>query len=44
MLNSKGQNIIIIVGGANMAYKDLTELPNEYKEAIDSCEALLDIH
>lgn len=37
MLNTKGQNIIIIVGDANMSYTDLTVLPEEFKEAIDKC-------
>ena len=38
LLNDKGENSIIIVGGANMKYpKDLV-LPQEYKEAIDSCK------
>jgi len=33
--------MIIIVGGANMHYESLTELPKEYKEGIDQCEYLL---
>ena len=36
MINSSGENIIVIVGGANMHYDDLSKLPNEYKEAIDN--------
>lgn len=36
MINSSGENIIVIVGGANMHYDDLSQLPNEYKEAIDN--------
>jgi len=41
MINKKGQNIIIIVGGANMDYQDLTKLPEEFKTAIDKCKYLL---
>lgn len=36
-LTESGQNSIIIVGGANMHYPDLTKLPAEYYEAIDKC-------
>ena len=35
MINSHGENIIVIVGGANMQYDDLTQLPEEFKKAID---------
>lgn len=37
MVNSKGENIIVIVGGSNMHYEDLTKLPTEYEQAIDNC-------
>lgn len=30
LLNSKGENLIIIVGGANQHYAHLDELPPEY--------------
>jgi hypothetical protein len=33
MLNDKGENSIIIVGGANIHYAS-NNLPDEYKEAI----------
>lgn len=36
MISASGENIIVIVGGANMHYDDLTKLPNEFKEAIDN--------
>lgn len=34
MLNNKRQNMIIIVGGANMAYSDLKVLPKEFQDGI----------
>jgi ribokinase len=40
-LNSKGENCIVIVGGANMKYSNPITLPEEYKTAIDECELLL---
>ncbi len=36
MINSKGENIIVIVGGANMQYDDLSKLPTEYQDAINN--------
>jgi len=36
MINSKGENVIVIVGGANMQYDDLTKLPQEYQDAINN--------
>lgn len=41
MINSHGENIIVIVGGANMQYSNLTTLPEEYKKAIDETHILL---
>eukprot|EP01016_Furgasonia_blochmanni_P025744 TRINITY_DN2755_c0_g1_i11.p1 TRINITY_DN2755_c0_g1~~TRINITY_DN2755_c0_g1_i11.p1 ORF type:complete len:366 (+),score=47.38 TRINITY_DN2755_c0_g1_i11:91-1188(+) len=41
MLNDSGQNSIVIIGGANMAYKDLSTLPTEYMKAIDQADTLL---
>jgi len=40
-LNSKGENCIVIVGGANMHYTSPISLPVEYKAAIDECSVLL---
>lgn len=37
-LSESGQNSIIIVGGANMHYNDLTKLPAEFYEAIDKSQ------
>jgi len=36
MINSKGENVIVIVGGANMHYDDLSKLPTEYQDAINN--------
>lgn len=41
MINSHGENIIVIVGGANMQYDDLTQLPEEFKKAIDETKIVL---
>jgi ribokinase len=40
-LTESGQNAIIIVGGANMTYSDLTKLPQEYIDAIDRSKIVL---
>lgn len=36
-LNPKRENSIVIIGGANIFYKDVSVLPEEYKLAIKSC-------
>lgn len=41
ILDSKGENSIILLGGANMQYSTLTELPPEYVEGISRSKNLL---
>lgn len=41
MLNQSGQNSIVIVGGANTHYHNLTVLPEEFKQAIDNSRFIL---
>ena len=37
-LNPKRENSIIIIGGANIFYKSLDVLPEEYQKAIRECK------
>lgn len=41
MLDKDGNNSIVIVGGANIAYSNLSILPEEYIKAIDSSSLIL---
>ena len=40
-MDQTGENSIVIVGGANVAYQSLTELPESYKVGIDACDYLM---
>lgn len=40
-LNPKRENSIVIIGGANIFYKNLTILPEEYQKAISECLVLV---
>lgn len=36
-LNPKRENSIVIIGGANIFYKNINILPEEYQKAITEC-------
>jgi sugar/nucleoside kinase (ribokinase family) len=40
-LNTKRENSIVIIGGANIFYKNVSILPEEYKSAIKSCKSFI---
>ena len=41
MMDTKGENSIIIIGGANTAYASLDQLPQQFVKGIESCDILM---